>query len=235
LGEIVREQLRWDPGRRGAAAVAVLAVVAVLFTVWQVARSRPQPVSISAAGALGSAMSAVSGGPDGLTAAPPTAATPPIAAPEPSLARASPAIVVVDVAGKVRRPGVYHLRAGARVVDALRAAGGARPHVDTRPLNLAATVSDGEQIVVGGAVAGGPGTVVGPGPAAGSSAAAALVNLNTASLEQLETLPGVGPVLGQNILDWRDAHGRFTSLDQLREVTGIGDVRYGQLQPLVTL
>jgi competence protein ComEA len=69
----------------------------------------------------------------------------------------------------------------------------------------------------------------------GGSTGTAPIDLNTATLEELETLPGVGPVLGQNILDWRDAHGRFTSLDQLRDVTGIGDVRFGQLQPLVTL
>jgi competence protein ComEA len=141
--------------------------------------------------------------------------------------------VVVDVAGKVRHPGVYRLRLGARVVDAVRAAGGARPHVNMSPLNLAAPVADGQQIVVGAAGAARPPAE--PQPAAPVASTPALVDLNSATLDQLESLPGVGPVLGQNILDWRDAHGGFTTVDQLREVTGIGDVRFGQIQPLVTL
>lgn len=242
------ERLRWDPGRRGAAAVAVLALLAILATVWQVARSRPQPVSIQTSG-LGSAVATVSGGPDGLTSGSPpvAAASHPVA---PSSAAAPPrsptGFLVVDVAGKVRHPGVYRLPLGSRVVDAVRAAGGPRRAVDTSSVNLAAPVSDGEQVVVGARLAaagpGAPGGAIPVGgviPAGGSGSTAAPdgapVDLNTATLEQLETLPGVGPVLGQNILDWREAHGRFTTVDQLRDVNGIGDVRFGQLQPLVTL
>jgi competence protein ComEA len=105
-------------------------------------------------------------------------------------------------------------------------------------LNLAQVLQDGEQIVVGapaGAPAGGAGPAGGSSGGGGAAATPAVVDLNNATLEQLETLPGVGPVLGQNILDWRDAHGRFATVDQLRDVSGIGDVRLGQLRPLVSV
>ena len=138
--------------------------------------------------------------------------------------------IVVDVAGKVRHPGIYELKPGSRVYDALRAAGGPRRGVSTVSLNLAEPLHDGEQVIVGGPPTGGGRSDLGSGTASG---AASVVNLNTATLEQLETLPGVGPVLGQHILDWRDAHGQFASVDQLREVSGIGDVRFAQLRPLV--
>jgi competence protein ComEA len=145
---------------------------------------------------------------------------------------------VVDVAGKVRKPGVYTLPAGSRVDDAVRAAGGPLAGVSLTSLNLASKVSDGEQIVVGIAgvapISGGTPTS-GAGGVGGSPTAAAPVNLNSATLEQLETLPGIGPALGQQILDWRSAHGRFTALTQLNDVPGIGDVRYAQLRPLVSL
>lgn len=141
---------------------------------------------------------------------------------------------MVDVAGRARRPGIYRLPAGARVYDALRAAGGARPGVSTLSLNLAEPLRDGEQIVVGGpAPPASGGSAVSGGASGGASGTPAVVDLNTATLEQLETLPGVGPVLGQHILDWRDAHGRFNSVDQLQQVSGIGDVRFAQLKPLV--
>jgi competence protein ComEA len=142
-------------------------------------------------------------------------------------------LLVVDVAGKVRRPGLYRLPPGARVADAVAAAGGVQRGVDTTSVNLAARVVDGQQIVIG--IAGVPGT--GPAadaPASGGSAGGP-VSLNTATLAQLQTLPGVGPVLAQHILDWRDAHGRFTSVDQLDDVPGIGAVKFASLKPLVTL
>ncbi|MEU0833155.1 helix-hairpin-helix domain-containing protein [Streptomyces sp. NPDC005969] len=142
--------------------------------------------------------------------------------------------IVVDVSGKVRRPGIYPLPSGARVADALRAAGGVRPAVDITGLNRARVLLDGEQIVVGappGALvsgaAGGAGTGGPGGPAAGP------VSLNSATVEQLDTLPGVGPVLAQHILDYRTQHGGFRSVDELREVNGIGDRRFADLQPLV--
>jgi competence protein ComEA len=130
-------------------------------------------------------------------------------------------VVVVDVAGKVRRPGVATLPAGSRVVDAIRKAGGARPGVDLTGLNLARVLVDGEQILVGVAPVAGVAASASaqPGAADGGS----LVNLNTATLDQLDGLPGVGPVTAQKILDWRSAHGAFTAIDELLEVDGIGE------------
>ncbi|HLR83406.1 MAG TPA: helix-hairpin-helix domain-containing protein [Nocardioidaceae bacterium] len=146
--------------------------------------------------------------------------------------------VVVDVTGKVRKPGIVSLRHGARVADAIEAAGGPRSkRVDLRALNLARVLVDGEQIVVGLPALPGATTT----PEAGSTAppdetsSAAPVNLNAATLEQLETLPGVGPVTAQAIVDWRTEHGQFTSVDELLEVNGIGEVTLEDLRDLVSV
>jgi competence protein ComEA len=161
-------------------------------------------------------------------------ASPLVPTPTPSAAGgASGGSVTVDVAGKVRHPGVATLPAGSRVVDALRKAGGARSGVDLSALNLARVLVDGEQILVGRGAPGG-------GIAAGASTAApdpsgSLVNLNTATAEQLDTLPGVGPVTAQKILEWRSAHGVFSSVDELLEVDGIGEKTLADLAPHVTL
>ncbi|MGP3979942.1 helix-hairpin-helix domain-containing protein [Streptomyces sp. KR80] len=142
--------------------------------------------------------------------------------------------IVVDVAGKVRRPGIHRLPAGARVADALRAAGGVRPGTDTRTLNRARLLSDGEQVVVGGAAPAGAGAGSAPSdPGGAPGAAAGPVSLNAATAEQLDALPGVGPVLAQHILDYREQNGGFRSVDQLRDVHGIGARRFAELQPLV--
>ena len=141
----------------------------------------------------------------------------------------SPSVVVVDVAGKVRHPGVVRLPSGSRVLDALTAAGGVPHGVDLTGLNLARTLQDGEQVVVGVATPALPTT----GPGGATSASSGPIDLNSATLEQLETLPGIGPSLGQRIIDWRTAHGRFTSVAELREVSGIGDARYSDLAPRV--
>ncbi|MFG2571426.1 helix-hairpin-helix domain-containing protein [Streptomyces sp. NPDC048481] len=145
--------------------------------------------------------------------------------------------IVVDVSGKVRKPGIHRLPAGSRVVDALSAAGGVRPGADTDGLNRARFLVDGEQVVVGvpappGSTGVGAGVGVGAGPAAGSGPAAP-VSLNTATVEQLDTLPGVGPVLAQHIVDYRAQHGGFRSVDELREVNGIGERRFADLRNLV--
>ncbi|MFH8571214.1 helix-hairpin-helix domain-containing protein [Streptomyces sp. NPDC017993] len=158
--------------------------------------------------------------------------------------------LVVDVAGKVRHPGIHRLPAGSRVTDALRAAGGVLHGASTRGLNQARLLADGEQIVVGvvgapGGAAGGSGAgsvtgageagvggVGGGGPGSGGGPSAP-ISLSTATEGQLDTLPGVGPVLARHIVEFRSAHGGFTSVDQLRQVTGIGDRRFADLRPLV--
>lgn len=166
------------------------------------------------------------------------APSPLIPAPSPAASGASPAAgaagsVTVDVAGKVRRPGVATLPAGSRVVDALRKAGGARGGVDVSGLNLARVLVDGEQILVGRPAA--PGGLSASASTAAPDPTGALVNLNTATAEQLDTLPGVGPVTAQKILDWRGAHGAFSSVDELLEVDGIGEKTLADLAPHVTL
>lgn len=153
---------------------------------------------------------------------------------------AAAATLVVDVVGKVARPGVVRVPHGSRVVDALAAAGGAVPGTDLTELNLARPVRDGEQIRVGlpppagGEPAGGsgPGAPPSGAGAAGASAEGGL-DLNAATVTQLEQLPGVGPVLAQRIVDWRTAHGGFRDVRQLRQVSGIGDAKYADIAPRV--
>jgi competence protein ComEA len=161
--------------------------------------------------------------------------------PVPAVAPAPGGPVVVNVAGKVRRPGLVTVRDGARIGEALDAAGGALPAVDLTPLNLAARVVDGQQILVGvaappAAVAAAPGPGGGSGASGGGGGAPApggKLDLNAATLEQLDGLPGVGPVTAKKILDWRTQNGRFTAVEQLREIPGIGDARFGTLRELV--
>lgn len=160
---------------------------------------------------------------------------PAVAAPSVSTAdsAASPSAVevVVDVAGKVRRPGIVRLASGARVVDALTAAGGALPGVDLTPLNLARRLVDGEQVLVGAAAA--TPAAPGGGSAGQPAGAGGQLDLNAATVEQLEALPGVGPVLAQRIVDWRTEHGRFSTVDELREVSGIGAKKFADLRDRV--
>nr|WP_244945211.1 ComEA family DNA-binding protein [Couchioplanes caeruleus] len=203
----------FDPGRRGVRALTAVAVVVVVIAAVLAWRARPRVEPAAAPIAADSIMDD------------PRAAGAAVAA------SSGPAEVVVAVGGKVRRPGLVQLAPGARVADALRAAGGAQPGVDVAPLNLARKVVDGELIMVG--VPQPPGA-----PAAGGGASAAaggLVNLNTATLADLDTLPGVGPVLAQRILDARDAQGGFRAVGDLRKVDGIGTARYEQLKDLVTV
>ncbi|MEU6369039.1 ComEA family DNA-binding protein [Streptomyces sp. NPDC046931] len=237
VGPVLRERMplwmqsRCGLERRSVAALGVLLVVAVLFAAQHFWSGRPQqvraPEVVRAAARYGA--------PGALEAKRPTA---PGASPGPRPAGgagAAGAAVVVDVTGKVRRPGLLRLPAGSRVADALRAAGGARPGTDTDALNRARLLVDGEQIVVGG-----PAPAPGTGPAApgaGRSATAAApadpVSLGTATVDQLDTLPGVGPVLAQHIIDYRSQHGGFRSVDELRNVNGIGERRFADLRNLV--
>jgi len=141
--------------------------------------------------------------------------------------------VVVDVVGKVRRPGVFTLPANSRIVDAIAAAGGTQPGTDLTALDLASKLIDGEEIFVGipppsGVAAQSGGGVIGDNRVGGSSASS-VVDLNTSTLVELETLPGIGAVTAQKILDWRAQHGRFTSVSQLQQVSGIGPSKYAGL------
>ena len=135
--------------------------------------------------------------------------------------------IVVDVGGRVRHPGLVTLPAGSRVADAVAAAGGALRPADLATVNLAARVSDGQLLLIGV-----PGGSMASGAGSGS---AAPVALNSATVEQLEELPGVGPVLAQRIVDWRQAHGGFRSIDDLQQVPGIGARKFGDLKALVVV
>jgi competence protein ComEA len=153
--------------------------------------------------------------------------------------RAPAQTALVHVAGAVRRPGVYRLRGGERVKDAVRRAGGAGHRADLNAINLAAKVADGQQVVVPrrGAATGASGAAAASGEAAPGVGGAGQtpVSLNSATAEQLETLDGVGPATAQKILDWRQQHGGFRSIDDLSEVPGIGPKRLAALRPKVQL
>ncbi|MGW1257051.1 helix-hairpin-helix domain-containing protein [Streptomyces sp. NPDC002513] len=223
-------QSRCGLERRSVAALGVLLVVAVVFAAQHFWSGRPQQVRAPEV-----VRAAANGAPDAPGArrpAEPTAS--PGARPAGGIGPAG-ATVVVDVAGKVRTPGLLRLPAGSRVADALRAAGGARPGTDTDGLNRARLLADGEQIVVGGpAPAPGPDSAAGAtGRSTGGTAPAGPVSLSTATVDQLDTLPGVGPVLAQHIIDYRSQHGGFRSVDELRDVNGIGQRRFADLRKLV--
>jgi competence protein ComEA len=234
-----RVPVRVDPGRRAALAVGAAVLVAAISTGVWLWSARPRAMAVTGAATPIAGLSTPAG-----TAAPPRGSPAPAPARPTTASPSATPVVVVDVAGKVRHPGLYRLPSGARVDDALDAAGGPLSGVDLNSLNLAARVVDGQQIAVGVAPAAGapvPGPGVGgtAGAGAGDAGTGAVaggpVDLNTASLEQLESLPGVGPVLGQHILDWRTAHGRFGSVAQLDDVPGIGTVKFAALRSLVTV
>jgi competence protein ComEA len=201
------------------AVVAVLVAVGLAVTAWWVVRTEPSRVAPLAPAATGraEALATPSGGTE---------------VAEPGAGGAG-GTVTVDVAGKVRRPGITVLDSGARLVDALEAAGGARPGVDLSGLNLARVLVDGEQILVGVAaqVAAPPAAP----PGAPAAAAGTLVNINTAGLAELETLPEVGPVTAQAIITWREANGGYTAVDELLEVDGIGEATLEAMAPFVTV
>ncbi|GAB2752324.1 ComEA family DNA-binding protein [Streptomyces bullii] len=224
-------QRRCGLERRSVLALTVVLVVAAVFAVQHFWTGRTQPVKppemVRAAPPYGDsgAQHEEGNGPRAVAGAAKPTGTP---GPE----------IVVDVSGKVRDPGIHRLPAGSRVADALRAAGGVRPGTNTDGLNRARFLVDGEQVIVGGPA---PASGTGPGgaaagPTGGTIAGAgptAPVSLNTATVDQLDTLPGVGPVLAQHIIDYRTQHGGFRSVDELREVNGIGDRRFADLRNLV--
>lgn len=209
-------------------ALVVAVAVAVLAGRYYLARGEaaPEPVAVEEP-----------------VAAQESGETPFAADPTPSdtgaTADTTPQEVTVHVVGQVRRPGVVSLPAGSRVTEALEEVGGETSGADLTGVNLARPLVDGEQVVVpepgespapagptgGGADRGSP------GPAGGDTP----VNLNTADLTTLETLPGVGPVLAQRILDWRTEHGGFTAVEELGEVSGVGEKTYAQLADKVAV
>ncbi len=201
--------------------VALVVALGMAVTAWLVVRGDPEEPTVSvAAPAAGEDLVAL-----------------PSAEPSPGAAQGAPAAqagsVTVDVAGKVRRPGIAVLDAGARVVDALKAAGGARAGVDLSSLNLARVLVDGEQILVGAQ----PESVAVPDPAAPApgQVPGQLVNLNVASATELEALPEVGPVTAAAIIAWRESNGGFSAVDELLEIDGIGETTLGQIAPFVTV
>lgn len=157
--------------------------------------------------------------------APSSTATVPVA--RVTTVASAPASVVVDIEGAVRRPGVIRLRAGARVIDAITAAGGLREG-QRAVVNMARPLVDGEQIVIGASAASAP-------VAGGSAAASGRVDINTASVAQLDALPGIGAVLAQRIVDHREQHGPFKALRDLLDVSGIGDAKYADLADAITI
>jgi competence protein ComEA len=140
--------------------------------------------------------------------------------------------ILVDVAGWVRHPGVYEFHDGERVIDAIEAAGGARRGAALDALNLAAPLADGTQVLVPRRQASGS---MGSAPSVGGDVTSSKVNINSASAEELETLPGIGEVIAQEILDYRTANGPFASVDDLLDVSGIGEVTLENIRDLVTV
>jgi competence protein ComEA len=147
----------------------------------------------------------------------------------------SPEILVVHVAGWVRHPGVYELAEGKRVIDAIDAAGGPRRGADLGALNLAAVLTDGQQVTVPRTAPAGETAPSTGGAVSASPSAPAQVNVNTAAPEELETLPGIGEVLAAAIVAYREEHGPFTSVEHLLDVSGIGEVTLEEIRELVTV
>ncbi len=216
---------------RALAALTVILLVAAGLAGGYFWTGRPEPVRapeiVRAAPAAATPATSVAGAGPGEESGPAPGAG--------GAAGAGGAKVVVDVGGKVRRPGVLTLPAGSRVADALRAAGGAKPGADLTGINRARVLMDGEQVLVGlpGVPVGGVGPGAGVGVGAGVGGVGAPLSLNAATVEQLDTLPGVGPVLARHIVDHRTEHGGFRSVAELREVNGIGERRFADLETLV--
>lgn len=217
-------RLRWAPSPRIVLAALITVVIVAVMAGWTQGK-RPNS-RISSTTPSFSATAKVAPG------------SPPAATGE----------VLVDVVGKVKNPGVVRLEASARVQDAIKAAGGALPGTDLSGLNLARRLSDGEQLRVGieehsapevGAEPGGAGASESTGQQAGGGAASGAgggkISINEASMQQLEQLPGVGQALAQRIVDYRQSQGRFQNLEDLKNVSGIGEKKYASLAALIRL
>jgi competence protein ComEA len=200
---------RLDPGVRGAIALAAVAVLAAVVAVLLAWSSAARPAAKPAVAVPAVAVPRLSDGPS---------AGSPARLPD----------LVVDVAGKVRRPGLVKRPGGSRVADAIAAAGGVLPATSTVGMSLARRLIDGEQLVIGE-----PEPAVPVTPEGGSTALSGPLDLNAATVSDLDALPGIGPVLAQRVVDWRTAHGGFTSVDQLRQISGLGGKKFDTLAPLV--
>ncbi len=209
---------------RHLAVMAALTLMAVVASVGWLLRAKAVPIAVAAAPATATVVA--SGG----------SARSSLAAPAPAASSAVTPTILVHVIGAVAAPGLVKLPAGARVADAIAASGGLRGDADPAELNLAAVISDGSQIIIGtrsaprGEVRDGTSS---SGALSTGTTASAVVDLNTATLAQLDTIPGVGPVTAQAILDYRAKHGRFTKIEELQEVDGIGAKTYAQIAPHV--
>ncbi|MEW6059483.1 MAG: ComEA family DNA-binding protein [Actinomycetota bacterium] len=201
-GESLRERLS-ALSRAELVGVSVLVAATLAGAGLWYMRSLPRPVQVRAGGEFGA----------------PAAVSPSAEAP----------VLLVDVAGWVRHPGVYEFHEGDRVIDAIEAAGGARSGAALDSLNLAAPLADGIQVLVPKRAP------TGTSASGTTSGGTGKVNINTASASELEALPGVGEVIAQRIVDYRAANGAFTSVDQLLEVSGIGDATLAEIRDLVTV
>ncbi|MBA8825408.1 competence protein ComEA [Saccharopolyspora lacisalsi] len=203
-------QSRVDPGGKGLLVIVfagLVGAVVIVVTVWT---NRPS-----------------------ITPAPPLP-TLPSSSTAPASSSAAPRELVISVVGEVHRPGLVTVEPGSRVADALRAAGGALPDTEVTALNLARELTDGEQLYVGVPVpANARGSDRSPQGRRGAGTGTAKLDLNRASREDIEELPGVGPVTAKRILRWRREHERFTEVGQLREISGIGEVRFSRLREMV--
>ena len=230
-------RLRWRTSWRVAVLVAVVGAALIAWHFWQLTDGLPTSVPLAP-----SASSSVSDGDDSSAQETEPVQSPGALAPS---AEGGTGVVVVHVAGAVSKPGVVSLPQGSRVFQAIAAAGGSVPAADLTALNLAEVLTDGSKLyvpVVGEVPPPGPTPLAGSGTgststsgAAGQTVAGAKVNINTASLEELGTLPRIGPVTAQRIVDWRKEHGAFTSVDELDAVDGIGPKLMESLKDLVTV
>ena len=206
-GESIRDRLSALSRAEIVALIGVVAITVAGAGTWYL-RSLPKPVEVRA-----------------------SPEQPP--APAPGATASPAAVILIDVAGWVRRPGVYEFTEGSRVIDAVQAAGGPRPGAFLQSLNLAAPLVDGTQILVPKEGAPPPAPV--SGEVGGGVSTGGLVNVNTATATDLEALPGVGEVIAQAIVDYRTQNGPFSSVDQLLDVTGIGDATLENIRELVTV
>jgi competence protein ComEA len=202
----ITDHLRFHP--REAAALALLGLLLLIGAGLAYLRARPAAAVPPPSGAVGASAS-------------------------PSAGSAPANTIVVDVVGAVRKPGVYDFPQGARVIDAVRAAGGFAPGAESQAINLARPLVDGEQVVVPKKGEAPAGTAGGAGPSAQQPGGK--VNINSATELDFENLPGIGPVIAQKIVDFRDQHGPFRSIQDLMKVTGIGQKKFDSLQAYVTV